>query len=194
MQSLSVRSFADVWVAGRPASSRFSREIALILAGTALLAVCAQIGNPLVPVPATLQTFAVLLIGATFGAKRAAVTTLAYLAEGALGLPVFAASGAGLVKLVGPTAGYLWSFPAAAFAIGYLMERGCDRRFVTALLALLIGDLLILLAGFAWLATTVGPQVAWSTGVAPFIFFNALKIALVAAALPIARRRVSKLT
>jgi len=191
VQASSVRSFADVWVTGRPTTSRIRREVALVVAGTFLLAICAQIGNPLVPVPATLQTFAVLLIGATLGAKRAAITTLAYLAEGALGLPVFASSSAGLVKLFGPTAGYLWSFPIAAFVVGYLMERGCDRRFLTALLALLVGDVLILLAGFSWLATAVGPRAAWSTGVAPFMLFNALKIALVAAALPTARRRTS---
>lgn len=191
MQASSVRSFADVWVTGRPTASRIRREVALVVAGTFLLAICAQIGNPLVPVPATLQTFAVLLIGATLGAKRAAITTLAYLAEGSLGLPVFAASGAGLIKLFGPTAGYLWSFPIAAFVVGFLMERGCDRRFLTALLALLVGDVLILLAGFSWLATAVGPRAAWSTGVAPFMLFNALKIALVATALPIARLRIS---
>ena len=194
MQAFSVRSFADVWVAGRPLSSRFAREVSLVVAGTILLALCAQIRNPLIPVPATLQTFAVLLIGATFGARRAAITTLAYLAEGAVGLPVFAGFGAGIVKLVGPTAGYLWSFPIAAFVVGFLMERGCDRRFLTALPALLVGDVLILLAGFAWLAAAIGPQAAWSTGVAPFILFNALKIALVATAIPIARRRVNKLT
>jgi len=179
-----------VWVSRGTASTRATREVLLVLAGTAFIAACAKIQIPTQPVPATLQTFAVLLIAATFGARRAAITVLAYLAEGALGLPVFASPGAGLAGLCGPTAGYLWAFPIAAFIVGYLIERGADRRFVSAMFALLAGDILILAAGFAWLAKAVGTQFAWTTGVAPFLLINALKIALVATALPITRRHI----
>ncbi len=191
MQAVSVRSFADVWVSGGRAAGRVAREVLLVLAGTAFIAACAKIQIPTQPVPATLQTFAVLLVAATFGARRAAITLLAYLVEGAIGLPVFAGPGVGLARLVGPTAGYLWAFPIASFVVGYLMECGADRRILTALLALLAGDILILTTGFAWLAIAIGPQPAWATGVAPFLLLNALKIALVASALPIARRRVN---
>jgi biotin transport system substrate-specific component len=172
---------------------RVAREIALIMAGTALVAACAQVHVPMWPVPATLQSFAVLLIGATFGARRGAITLLAYLAEGASGLPVFAGFGAGFARLIGPTAGYLWAFPIAAFAVGALVERGWDRRISTALLALLAGDLIILAAGFAWIAASIGAAAAWTTGVAPFLIFNSVKIALTAASLPIGRRLLDRL-
>ncbi len=191
MQAVSVRSFADVWVSGGTAAGRAVREVCLVLAGSAFIAACAKIQIPTQPVPATLQTFAVLLVASTFGARRAAITLLAYLAEGAVGLPVFAGPGTGFARLIGPTAGYLWAFPIASYVVGYLMERGADRRIPTALLALLAGDVLILTTGFAWLAIAVGPQMAWATGVAPFLLLSALKIALVATMLPSARRRIN---
>lgn len=183
-----IRTIGDVLAASDQSSTRVAREIGLVVAGTALVAACARVQVPLWPVPATLQTFAVLLIGATFGARRGAITLLAYLAEGAAGLPVFAGLGAGIAPLIGPTAGYLWAFPIAAFAVGALVERGFDRRVGTALLALLVGDVIILAAGFAWLATAIGAPAAWATGVAPFLLFNALKIGLTATVLPIGRR------
>jgi len=141
-----------------------------------------------------MQTFAVLVIGATYGSRRGAATLLTYLAEGAAGLPVFAGLGAGAIRLVGPTAGYLWAFPVAAFVVGYLVERGWDRRVWTSLLALLAGDCLILLCGFAWLAiaTGMGHRAAWIAGVAPFLVFNALKIGLTATALPLGRRMIDR--
>lgn len=186
------RTFGDL-IAGRAAgATRIWREVALVGLGTALMAACAQVLVPVGPVPATLQTFAVLLIGALYGSRRAAATMVAYLAEGAAGLPVFAGLGAGAARLAGPAAGYLWAFPIAAFVVGYLVERRWDRRVWTAVAALAIGDAIILACGFGWLAVMTSAGAAWATGVAPFLVFNALKVGLTATALPIGRRWVSR--
>jgi biotin transport system substrate-specific component len=170
------------------------REALLVLSGTALVALCAQVMLPFQPVPVTLQTFAVLLIGATFGARRAALTMLVYLLEGAAGLPVFAGAKAGAVHLFGPTGGYLLAFPLAAFVVGWLVERGWDRRPLSAAAALLAGDALILACGVLWLAAPLGLRGAAAVGLLPFIIPNLLKLALASALLPPVRRRVDALT
>jgi len=189
---VAVRTMGDA-MAGRGAGAvRIGREAALVVAGSALVAACAQITIPIGPVPATLQTFAVLLIGALYGSRRGAATLVAYLAEGAVGLPVFAGLGAGALRLVGPTAGYLWAFPIAAFVVGWMVERRWDRRMWTGVAALAIGDVIILACGFAWLAWMTSARAAWVTGVVPFMVFNALKIGLTASALSIGRRWISR--
>lgn len=182
---------AERWLGSSVGTRRLAREALMVLAGSLLIAACAQVRIPMWPVPATLQTLAVLLIGVLFGARRGAAAALAYLAEGAVGLPVFAGFGAGVTTLVGPTGGYLAGFPVAAFVAGALVERGWDRRWVTAVAALVAGDAIILSLGFGWLAVLAGPTAAWAGGVAPFLPFNALKVALVACLMPAARRRMS---
>jgi biotin transport system substrate-specific component len=165
----------------------WARGLALVVAFSLLTALAAQVAIPLpwTPVPITGQTFAVLLTGALLGSRLGALAMLAYLIEGASGLPFFAASGSGLQRLLlSPTSGYLLSYPAAAFVTGLLAERGWDRRFVTAAAAMSIGSLLILLSGWAWLTRFVGPAAAWATGVAPFLIGDVIKIALAAAVLP----------
>ncbi len=123
---------ADIF---RPSVRRYAGvyDAALILGASLLIALSARIAVPVPfsPAPITGQTLAVLLVGALLGSRRGALSVLAYLAEGAMGLPVFAGGGAGILWLLGPTGGYLFGFIAAAFVTGWLAERGWDRRFVT---------------------------------------------------------------
>lgn len=164
------------------------RSVGLVLAFSALTALAAQVVIPLpfTPVPITAQTFAVLLTGALLGSRLGALAMLAYLIEGAIGLPFFAAGGAGLGRLLlSPTSGYLLSYPAAAFLTGMLAERGWDKRFLTAALAMALGSVVILLCGWSWLAIwTKSASNALSIGVVPFIPGDIIKITLAAAVLP----------
>jgi biotin transport system substrate-specific component len=170
------------------------RAIVLVVAGTALLALSAKIKLPLPYVPMTLQTLVVLLIGAAYGWRLGVITVIAYLAEGAAGLPVFAGPNGGLAPLVGPTAGYLFGFVAAAFITGWLSERGWDRSVPRLFIAMGIGHIVILATGFAWLAFGVrlGIEKAWLVGVAPFIAASVIKNALGAVLIPAIRRAVDR--
>jgi biotin transport system substrate-specific component len=161
---------------------------ALVVVGFSLLtALAAQVVVPLpfTPVPLTGQTFAVLLTGALLGPRLGALAMLAYLAEGAAGLPFFRGGAGGVGHLSGATAGYLFAFPAAAYVTGYLAERGWDRRFLTAAAAMALGSLVVLACGWAWLALMLGSGAqAFRLGVAPFLPGDVVKIALAAAVLP----------
>jgi biotin transport system substrate-specific component len=160
---------------------------ALVVVGFSLLtALAAQVAVPLpfTPVPLTGQTFAVLLTGALLGPRLGALAMLAYLAEGAAGLPFFRGGAGGVGHLSGATAGYLFAFPAAAYVTGYFAERGWDRRFLTAAAAMALGSLVILGCGWAWLALALGGAQAFRLGVAPFLAGDVVKIALAAAVLP----------
>ncbi len=164
-----------------------ARAFALVLGFSLLTALSAQVVVPLpwTPVPLTGQTFAVLLTGALLGPRLGALAMLAYLAEGAAGLPFFRGGAGGVTHLSGATAGYLLAFPAAAYVTGALAERGWDRRFLTAAAAMALGSFVILACGWAWLALMLGtPAEAFRLGVAPFLPGDVLKIALAAAALP----------
>ena len=161
---------------------------ALVVVGFSLLtALAAQVVVPLpfTPVPLTGQTFAVLLTGALLGPRLGALAMLAYLAEGAAGLPFFRGGAGSVGHFSGATAGYLLAFPAAAYVTGLLAERGWDRRFRTAAAAMALGSFVILACGWAWLALMFkgGAEAFW-LGVAPFLPGDVLKIALAAAALP----------
>lgn len=163
------------------------RGLALIVAFSLLTALSAQVAIPLpwTPVPITGQTFAVLLTGALLGSRLGALAMMAYLIEGASGLPFFAAGGSGLQRLLlSPTSGYLLAYPAAAFVVGLLAERGWDRRLTTAAAAMAAGSIVILLSGWAWLSRFISPAEAWQVGVAPFLIGDVVKIALAAAVLP----------
>lgn len=163
----------------------------LVLGGTLLLALSAQVAVPLPgsPVPVTGQTFAVLLIGAALGSRLGALTVLAYLAEGAAGLPVFAPGGPlGLVRLAGPTGGYLAGFVAAAFVVGLLAERGWDRRVPTAAAAMLVGELVVYAVALPSLARFVPLDRLLDAGLWPFVPGDLYKLALAALALPAAWR------
>ena len=159
------------------------RAAALAVFGSLLLWASAKVQVPFYPVPMTLQTAVVLLIGVAYGPRLAAGTLLLYLAEGAVGLPVFAGTperGIGLAYMVGPTGGYLAGFLAAAVISGWTAER--SRHWLTTALGLLAAIVAIHLLGAAWLATLVGPAKAVSLGVLPFLLGDAVKLALVTAA------------
>lgn len=161
-----------------------ARKAALVLAGTVLLAISAHLKVPFWPVPMTMQTFVVLMIGAAFGARLASATILAYLIEGALGLPVFA-TGAGLAYMAGPTAGYLTGFLFAAAIVGWFADRGHGRSVLTTLMAFLVGEAVILTLGAGWLAILFGPEKAVSAGLLPFLPGEGIKVALACATLPV---------
>lgn len=165
------------------------RSVVLVVAFSLLTALSAQVVIPLpwTPVPITGQTFAVLLTGALLGSRLGALAMIAYLAEGAVGLPFFRSGQGGLHYLLfSPTAGYLFSYPLAAFLTGWLAERGWDRRYLTAAAAMLLGSIVILLCGWSWLAAFYAPTAfaAWRAGVEPFLLGDVVKISLAAAVLP----------
>lgn len=167
----------------------WGRDLALVLGGAALIALCSQLEIPLKPVPVTLQTLAVLLVGAALGARRGALSVLAYVLAGAAGLPVLSGGGAGLLKVLGPTGGYLAGFVVAAFLVGFLVERrGLDRSPWGTALAMLAGNAAIYLCGLAWLShvTTLKGQALLSAGLTPFLLGDGLKLLLAAALLPLA--------
>jgi len=170
-----------------PAISLGLRTAGIVLAGSALVAICSHIALPLwfTPVPLTLQPFAVILLGLLLRPRVAAATLGAYLVEGAMGLPVFApglAFGAGMAHLLGPTGGYLISYPPAAALIAYLWKRS-GRGFSAALASAAIGNVVILLCGFAWLAAWTHRSIwtAFALAVLPFLPGDALKVVAAAA-------------
>jgi biotin transport system substrate-specific component len=166
------------------------RGAILIALGAALLTLAAKINLPLPYVPMTLQTLAVLVIGTVYGWRLGCATVVAYLAMGAIGLPVFAGPAGGLAPLMGPTAGYLAGFLAAAFTTGWLGGRGWDRSVPLLFAAMALGHVIILAAGFGWLAfgMKLGAEKAWLVGIAPFLAASLIKTALGAALVSAARR------
>jgi biotin transport system substrate-specific component len=162
-----------------------ARFVALALVGTLALAISAKIQVPFYPVPMTLQTLVVLILGAAFGAPLAGATVALYLIEGLIGLPVFAGASAGLLYMAGPTGGYLIGFLVAAVVVGLFAERGWDRSPLRLLATMMIGHAIIFAFGFAWLAMLIGSEKAWAGGVAPFfaatIVKTLLAVALIAA-------------
>ncbi|WP_426616173.1 biotin transporter BioY [Bradyrhizobium sp. McL0616] len=168
------------------------RAFVLVALGTALMALSAKVNLPLPYVPMTLQSLVVLMIGAAYGWRLGSATMIAYLAEGAMGLPVFAGPVGGLAPLVGPTAGYLFGFVLAAFVTGWLAERGWDRSVGLLFVAMAVGHIAIFVAGFGWLALGLGAAKAWQVGVAPFIAASLVKNALGATLMPAARRIIDR--
>jgi biotin transport system substrate-specific component len=191
--AVAIRHFplaAVLWPERANGFSGVLRAIILIALGTALLTLSAKVNLPLPYVPMTLQTLVVLMIGAAYGWRLGSATVIAYLAEGAMGLPVFAGPTGGLAPLLGPTAGYLFGFVAAAFVTGWLSERGWDRSVPLLFVAMGLGHIIILAAGFGWLAfgMKLGVEKAWLVGIAPFVAASLIKNALGAALVPSVRR------
>lgn len=179
-----------LWPRREDRAFRVLRGAILMALGTALLTLSAKVNLPLPYVPMTLQTLVVLMIGAAYGWRLGSATVIAYLAEGAIGLPVFAGPIGGLAPLVGPTAGYLYGFTLAALATGWLSQRGWDRSVLWLFVAMGIGHALILGTGFAWLAfgMKLGVDKAWLVGIVPFIAASLVKNALGATLVPAIRR------
>lgn len=170
---------ATLWPAQR--SSRIARAAALAVGGALALTLSAKIQVPFIPVPMTLQTLVVLVLGAAFGARLAAATVALYLLEGLLGLPVFAGAVAGPAYMAGPTGGFLLGFLIAAALIGFLAERGWDRSWGRLVAAMTLGHVAIFALGFGWLAVLIGPEKAFALGVAPFALATIVKTLLAAA-------------
>lgn len=171
------------------------RNGALALGGTILLWLSAKIQVPLYPVPITMQTLVVLVLGVAYGWWLGSATLVLYLVEGAIGLPVFAggwSEGGGLHHLYGPTAGYLFGFLVAAAVCGHLAERGWDRSTLRSAGAMFIGNLIIYAMGLAWLAFQIGPSAAIQYGLLPFLLGDALKIALGSCGLPMVWRGLKR--
>jgi biotin transport system substrate-specific component len=158
----------------------------LVIGASLVTALAAQIAIPLPwsPVPLTGQSFAVVLSGAVLGARRAFLAQALYLLEGAAGLPVFAGGLGGIVRLIGPTGGYLVAFPFAAALVGLLAERGWDRRFLTMAAAMLMASGVIFAAGLAWLSRFVPGDTLLAQGLYPFIPGDLIKTTLAALAFP----------
>ena len=157
------------------------RTAGFAIAGSLLLALSAKAQVPFWPVPMTMQSLVIMMLGMAYGSRLAVATVLLYLAEGLAGLPVFAGTGAGFAYMTGPTAGYLVGFVAAAGLIGWLAERGWDRSPVKALIAMSVGHVLLFVPGVAWLAVLFGTEKAIAVGLTPFIAASLLKTALGAA-------------
>ena len=177
---------AALWPAGERPELGALRAIVLAIVGSLLLTASAKAQVPFWPVPMTMQTFAVVVIGMAYGWRLGGATVLLYLIEGAAGLPVFSGTperGLGVAYMVGPTGGYLVGFFAAALLCGWLAERGWDRRLVPALFAMLLGHVVIFVFGLGWLAQSIGMQKAVAVGFTPFLAGTVVKIALAAAVL-----------
>ncbi len=170
-------------------SASLLNQVLLVAGGTVALAVSAKVQVPFWPVPMTLQTLVVLLIGASYGARLGGITLATYLAQGALGLPVFA-TGAGLAYMAGPTGGYLAGFLVAAVLVGWLVDKGLGRTVWTALAAMVAGLAVIYGLGLGWLAGFTGLEKAVTLGLMPFLPAEAVKLALAALLLPAAWKRV----
>ncbi len=163
-------------------TATLGRKALLVLAGSALISLGAQITVPMWPVPMTLQTLAIALVGLTYGGRLAALTVLAYLAEGAAGLPVFAGGAGGAAHLVGPTAGFLWGFVPMAWLTGLLVEKGLDRGVFRLFLAAAIPNLMLYVPGVWWLSQIVGKPLGWALekGMLPFVLGDMVKCAIAA--------------
>ncbi len=158
-------------------------NVALVLIGTLLLAISAKVQVPFWPVPMTMQTFVVFLIGTTYSIRLSFITLIIYLFEGALGLPVFA-SGGGIAYLSGPTAGYLYGMTISAVLISYLANKGFTLTYVKTIITLLLASIIIFAFGIIYLGSIIGYEKAIQVGLLPFIPSEIFKIALAVAIIP----------
>ena len=163
--------------------SEIARQLAIVVGASLFVALCARITIPLpfTPVPLTLQNFGVLLVGLLLGSKRGFAALALYLAEGAIGMPVFNPTGAGgFAQLLGATGGFLLAYPFVAWLAGYVMERG-RRTFGRAALAGLVGEVILFAGGLGWLAVlTHSVTQAFRWGLYWFVFAEVIKIMMAA--------------
>lgn len=162
-------------------STGLARNAMLAIAGSLIVAAAAQVNVPMLPVPMTLQTLAVLMIGAAYGARLGAATLALYALEGAIGLPVFAGFKSGVMLA---SFGYVLGFIAAAYVVGYLAERGWDRSPLKMLAAMLLGAAILYVPGLIWLSAWIGVEKAIQFGFIPFIPGDLVKAAIAALGFP----------
>ncbi|MER8383600.1 biotin transporter BioY [Mesorhizobium sp. M1399] len=168
-------------------AARLAGQLLLAIAGTLLLILSAKTKVMLGPVDISMQTLAVLLIAAAFGMRLGVATLLVYMAEGALGVPVFQSTpekGIGIAYMLGSTGGYLAGFVVMAAIVGWAADRGWDRHPIKLFNAMLVAEIVMMAMGFAWLALLIGPEKSWQFGVLPFIVGDLIKVALAACLVP----------
>ncbi|HEX7151522.1 MAG TPA: biotin transporter BioY [Thermoanaerobaculia bacterium] len=170
-------------------------NVLLVVGASALIAIAAQVAIPLPfsPVPMTLQPLAVILVGIALGSTRGAAAAALYLLEGMSGLPVFAEGKGGALWLLGPTAGYLYSYPVAAWVAGRLSERGQAGSILRAVPSMLAALAIVYLGGWSWLAALTSPEAAFTMGVAPFVVADIVKVVLGATIVPFAQKWISRI-
>jgi biotin transport system substrate-specific component len=170
------------------------RNLVLLFGGAMVIALAGQVGVPMEPIPMTLQSLAVLIVGAAYGPRLGAITVLLYACAAAIGLPVLAGGRGGVGELVGPMGGYIAGFVLAAFVVGTLAERGWDRSMRKTLVAMFGGAAVIYVPGLIWLALWLGPfgsqpaadpmQLALAQGFEPFVLSDAVKAVVAALGIP----------
>jgi len=173
-----------IWPASQ--SGSLARNLVLAVLGSLFVAAAAQISVPMIPVPMTLQTLAVLAVGGAYGARLGAATLALYAIEGAVGLPVFANFSGGFHVIAGPTGGYIVGFILAAALVGYLVEKGWGRNVVKLCGAMLLGAAILYVPGLLWLAQFTGMSQVLQAGLIPFIPGDIVKAVLAALAFPAA--------
>jgi biotin transport system substrate-specific component len=160
-----------------------ARQVALVVGGSLVVALCARITIPLpgTPVPLTVQNFGVLLVGLLLGSRRGFAALALYLAEGAMGMPVFSPTGpGGIAQLLGPTGGFLLAYPLVAWMAGFIAERG-RKSFARAALGGLLGEVLLFTGGLTWLAVlTHSVAQAFRWGLYWFVFAEVIKVMMAA--------------
>ena len=181
-------------VIDRLVRGRAAANMLLVIGASLLIAIAAQIAIPLpfTPVPLTMQPLAVIFVGVALGSTRGAAAAALYLLEGFSGLPVFAQGHGGAIWLMVATAGYLFSYPFAAYVAGFVSERGWGSSVVRAISGMLLALGVIYLGGWSWLAALTDARSAFIAGVAPFVVADIVKVAIGAALLPKAQRLIGK--
>lgn len=168
-------------------AARLAGQLLLAFAGTLLLVLSAKTKVMLGPVDISMQTLAVFLIAASFGMRLGVATLLLYMAEGAMGFPVFQSTpekGIGIAYMLGSTGGYLAGFVVMAAIVGWAADRGWDRHPIKLFNAMLVAEIVMMVMGFAWLALLIGPEKSWQFGVVPFVVGDLIKVALAASLVP----------
>ena len=169
----------------------YLKNIILVFFGTLLLTASSKVQIPFWPVPMTMQTFVVFIIGMSYGSKLAFTTLAAYLLEGAFGLPVFA-KGGGLLYLTGPTAGYLYGMMIAAWVIGTFADIDYNDSYFKSLISLIIGTSIIFLFGVGYLGSIIGFEKAFAAGLYPFVLSEIFKISLAVTLIPNIKKYINK--
>lgn len=182
-------------VIDRLVRGRVAANLLLVIGASLLIAIAAQVAIPLpfTPVPLTLQPLAVIFVGVALGSSRGAAAAALYLLEGFSGLPVFAQGHGGPAMLLAPTAGYLFSYPFAAFVAGFVSERNWGSNVLRSISGMLLALGVIYLGGWSWLATLTNARDAFTAGVAPFVVADIVKVAIGAALLPKVQQLIAKI-